>query len=182
MNAKSGLFTRRVARSAATALSAVLALCLVPAATATAAPEGTNYACAGTTAASSTFSGYSTARVNDCDTSTALGGAHSWANANGAAYYPPNYAQWVFVALPTAQTISRVVVHTTAGYPLRDFDVQVQNEHVFDTLATINYNTDTVVTVTFPPRSARVIRILGKTGPIHQPGFVRINELQVFDF
>ncbi len=137
-----------------------------------------NLACASIASASSTFSGYSPARVNDCNRDTRLGGAYSWANNSGT--YPPNNPEWVQVDFGLNRTFRRVVVFTSQGYPIRNFDVQVWNGITFVTVATVTGNTALSVTVTFPVRTSRLVRILGRSGPSHQPGYVRVNELEVY--
>ena len=73
-----------------------------------------------------------------------------------------------------------MVVKTSAGYPIRDFDVQVWNGISFLTVASVRGNTALSVPVTFASRTARLIRISGRSGPTHQPGYVRVNELEVY--
>jgi hypothetical protein len=137
-----------------------------------------NLACASIASASSTYPGYSPARVNDCNRDTRLGGAYSWANNAGT--YPPNNPEWVQVDFGLNRTFRRVVVYTSQGYPIRDFDVQVWNGVTFITVGTVTGNTALSVTVTFPVRTSRLVRILGRSGPTHQPGYVRVNELEVY--
>ncbi|GAA1342038.1 galactose-binding domain-containing protein [Saccharothrix algeriensis] len=141
---------------------------------------GENFALSGKATASSTFTGYSAAKVNDGDTSTLLGGEHSWANDIDRS--PTTNPEWVFVRWPHQRPVSRVVVHTTDGYELRDFDVQVlhEDEGWWDTVRTYNYNTSDELTVRFPPRRTKGVKILAKVGPSHQPTYTRVNEIQVF--
>jgi hypothetical protein len=137
-----------------------------------------NLACASIASASSTFSGYSPSRVNDCNRDTRLGGAYSWANNLGT--YPPNNPEWVQVDFGLNRTFRRVVVYTSQGFPIRDFDVQVWNGVTFITVGTVTGNTALSVTVTFAARTSRLVRILGRSGPTIQPGYVRVNELEVY--
>ncbi|GAA0915030.1 discoidin domain-containing protein [Virgisporangium aurantiacum] len=137
-----------------------------------------NLACGAVASASSTFSGYSAARTTDCNNSTALGGPYSWANS--ANTYPPNNPQWVQADMGVDKTFRRVVVYTSQGYPIRDFDVQVWNGVTFVTVASVTGNTQLSVPVTFPARTSRLVRILGRSGPNHQLNYVRVNELEVY--
>ncbi|MEJ2855283.1 MULTISPECIES: discoidin domain-containing protein [unclassified Saccharothrix] len=139
-----------------------------------------NFARTGIAAASSTYPGYSPARVNDGSANTSLGGAYSWANNAGT--YPPGNPEWVQVDFGVDKTFRRVVVHTSAGYPIKDFDVQVWNGVTFVSVAAVRNNTALSTTVTFAtgPRTSRLVRILGLSGPTHQPGYVRVNELEVY--
>lgn len=126
-------------------------------------------------AASSTYPGYSPSRVNDGSQSTALGGAYSWANAANTPL-----PQWVQLDFGVTKTFSRVEVYTTATYALRDYDIQIWNGVNWSTIATVNFNTAAHRTHTFAPVSSRLVRILCRRGPDHQPGYVRVNEFEVY--
>ncbi len=139
-----------------------------------------NFARQAVVAASSTYPGYSAARVNDGDRNTSLGGAYSWANNSGGVNYPP---QWVQLDFGVAKTFQRIVVYTSAGYPIRDFDIQVWNGITWTTPAggQVRGNTALQVTVLFTvPQSARLVRVYGLSGPTHQQGYVRVNEFEVY--
>lgn len=137
-----------------------------------------NLACGATASASSTYGGYSPERATDCDPDERLGGAYSWANASGT--YPPNNPEWLQADFGVNKTFRRVVVHTSQGYPIKDFDVQVWNGVTFLTVGSVRGNTALSVTVNVGSQSTRLVRILCRSGPDRQPGFVRINELEVF--
>ena len=137
-----------------------------------------NLACGSTASASSTYTGYSASRVNDCKRDTTLGAAYSWANAAGT--FPPTTPEWVQVDFGVTKTVRRAVVYTTASYPIRDFDVQVWNGVTYLTVASVRGNTSPSATVTFADRSTRLVRVLARSGPTNQPGFVRVNELEVY--
>jgi hypothetical protein len=139
-----------------------------------------NLACAAIASASSTYpyDGYSPAKVADCNRDTRLGGPYSWANHYNT--YAPNNPQWVQVDFGVNKTFRRVVVYTSQSYPIRDFDVQVWNGVTFVTVASVTGNTSLSVTVTFTARTSRIVRVLGRHGPNHHPGYVRVNELEVY--
>ncbi|MCE6998342.1 discoidin domain-containing protein [Saccharothrix sp. S26] len=139
-----------------------------------------NFARTGIASASSTYPGYSPARVNDGSANTSLGGSYSWANNAGT--YPPGSPEWVQVDFGVDKTFRRVVVYTSAGYPIKDFDVQVWNGVTFVSAASVRNNTALSTTVVFGTgaRTSRLVRILGLSGPTHQAGFVRVNELEVY--
>ena len=82
--------------------------------------------------------------------------------------------------LGTTKTFSKVVVYTSAGYPIRDYDIQVWNGASWVTVVATNFNTNTTITHTFAPQTARLVRIYGRRGPDVQPQYVRINELEVY--
>jgi hypothetical protein len=145
--------------------------------------QSVNLARLATASASSTypFEGYAAARINDGNQSTALGGASSWVNADR---YAPNgfLPQWVQLDFGMNQTFSRVVVFTTAGFPIRDFQLQVWNGITWTTIAQTppGGNTAPSIALTFPSTTARFVRILGTLGPAIQPQYVRVNELEVY--
>jgi hypothetical protein len=137
-----------------------------------------NLACGATASASSTFGGYSAAKATDCNADTRLGGAYSWANARTT--YPPNNPEWLQADFGVNKTFRRVVVYTSEGYPMKDFDVQVWNGVNFGTVASVRGNSALSVPVSVGSQTTRLVRILCRSGPDHQPGFVRINELEVY--
>ncbi|GAB7039250.1 MULTISPECIES: discoidin domain-containing protein [Catenuloplanes] len=139
-----------------------------------------NVACGALASASSTYpyEGYAPSRVTDCNRDTRLGGAYSWSNA--ATVYPPSNPQWVQADFGVERTIRRVVVHTSQGYPIRDYDVQVWNGLNYLTVAEVRGNTALQVTSTFSLRNTRLVRILGRSGPAHQQLHVRVNELEAY--
>lgn len=139
---------------------------------------GDNLACGAVASASSAFSGYSAAKTTDCDNNTGLGGSYSWANS--ATTYPPNNPQWVQADMGVNKTFRRVVVYTSQGYPIRDFDVQVWNGVTFVTVGQVRGNTALSATVTFAAQTSRLVRILGRSGPTHQLNYVRVNEIEVY--
>ncbi|NUT51863.1 MAG: hypothetical protein HOV94_31905 [Saccharothrix sp.] len=139
---------------------------------------GGNLACASIASASSTHPGYSPDRVNDCVVDTGVGGAHSWANAAGT--WPPGSPEWVQVDFGSGKPVRRVVVHTTEGYPIRAFQVQVWTGSAFETVAAVTDYSALRVTLTFTARTTRVVRISASQGPAHQPGYVRVNELEAY--
>ncbi|GLI01454.1 discoidin domain-containing protein [Phytohabitans aurantiacus] len=140
-----------------------------------------NLACGALAAASSTFAreGYAPSRASDCDNNTALGGSHSWANSAGV--YPPTNPQWLQLDMGVNKTFRRMVLYTSQGYPIRDFDVQVWNGVTFLTVGGIRGNVNTSVEIRFgSAQTTRLVRVIGIHGPDHQPGFVRVNEVELY--
>ncbi len=139
-----------------------------------------NYARTATATASSTFSGYSPARVNDGARDTRLGPAYSWANDINT--YPPNKPEWVMLNLGAVKTMRRAVVYTSESYPIRDFDIQVSsNGASWVTVGSVRGNTQLSRTINFATAySAQYVRVLGIRGPTHQDGYVRVNEFEVY--
>jgi microsomal dipeptidase-like Zn-dependent dipeptidase len=142
---------------------------------------GNNLARQATATASSTYcSGsaehcYSAARVNDGDFSTILGGFHSWANANGAPL-----PQWVELRFPAPVTPARIEVFTTSGYEVRAYDIQYTTGGAWLPLVTVTNNVQAHRThhVALPPIVG--LRVLGQLGPDVQPGYIRLNEIEVY--
>ena len=142
---------------------------------------GGNLALSATATASSTYcSGapehcYAAVRVNDGNPSTALGGQSSWTNNWGV-----GMPQWVELNWSAPVTASRVTVYTTSGYPIRDYDVQIWNGSAWVTVASVAGNTALQRNHAFGSVTTQRIRILGRQGPDVQPGYVRINEFEVY--
>ncbi len=118
---------------------------------------------------------YAAWRVNDGSASTALGGQSSWANDWGVPM-----PQWVELDWAAPVTASRVVVTTTSGYPVRDYDLQYWNGATWLNLAHVTGNSALSLTHNFAPVATTRMRILGFQGPAIQPGYVRINEFAVY--
>jgi hypothetical protein len=146
-------------------------------------PVSPNLALGAPTLASSTFcSGtgvhcYSPARITDGSTDTSLGGFSSWANDSGP------LPQWVQLNLGAPSTFSRIELYTTAGFELRDYQVDVFSGGTggsWVNLVTVTGNTQTRRTHVFPAVTGNVLRVVGYQGPPHQPGYVRINEVEVY--
>jgi hypothetical protein len=79
-----------------------------------------------------------------------------------------------------SKTFSRVNLFTSAGYEIRDYDVQYWNGASWVTLVTVNGNTSVQRSHTFAPTSARLVRIYARGGPLGQPSWARVNELEVY--
>lgn len=137
-----------------------------------------NLARSGTATASSTFPGYSPARVNDGNRSTSLGGTFSWSNDRQPGM-PSTLPASLNVALPAAASVDRVVLYSTSGWEIRDYDVQGFSAGQWTNLTQIRGNTQTVRTLSFPPVTLSQVRIVGLSGPNQQTVHVRVNELEV---
>ncbi len=149
-------------------------------------PAPTNWALTAQISASSTYcSGagtihcYSPARANDGNRDTALGGFTSWANDSGVPM-----PQWLELSWQVAHAFTRVEVFTTAGYELRDYDVQAFDEGLgaWVGLASVRGNTlaHRVHALAPPALPTRRLRVLAVSGSAVQPGYARINELEAY--
>lgn len=149
-------------------------------------PSSTNRARSATTSASSTYSPgcspglhcYFASRVNDGDRNTAVGGNTSWCNNNGAAM-----PQWVQLTWSLPITFTQVDVYTSAGYELRDFRIEYRATSTgpWITLTTVTGNSSTYRgPFTYAPTTAQAIRILATSGSAAQPGYARVNEIEVY--
>jgi hypothetical protein len=118
-------------------------------------------ACGAQASASTTYSGYSAAKATDCNTDTRLGGQYSWANDWNT--FPPNSPEWLQADLGVNKNFSRVVVYTSEGYPIRDYDIQAWNGSSFVTIGTVRGNTSLVVSTNVGAQNARLVRILGRS-------------------
>jgi hypothetical protein len=145
-------------------------------------PPNTNLALTAGVSASSTYCQgtgehcYSPGRVNDGNRSTALGGFFSWTNAG----YQPG-TPWVELSWSTPVTARRIELFTTAGYAVRDYDLQYWNGSAWVNAVVVNGNANAHVTHVLPaPVTTTRLRVWGRSGPSHQAGYVRVNELEVY--
>lgn len=145
-------------------------------------PPNTNLALSAGVSASSTYCQgtgehcYSPGRVNDGNPSTALGGFFSWTNAG----YQPG-TPWVELTWSTPITARRIELFTTAGYEVRDYDLQYWNGSSWVNAVVVNGNTTAHVTHVLPaPITTTRLRVWGRSGPSHQARYVRVNELEVY--
>jgi microsomal dipeptidase-like Zn-dependent dipeptidase len=148
-----------------------------------------NLALSASSSASSTYCGapgehcYSPARINDGNHSTALGGFSSWTNDYGMPM-----PQWVQLTWGVPTTFSRLELYTTSGYVVRNFVIQYQLPpssgggwaDLSVTPAFPTTNTSTLLSYTLPPVTTTAIRVLGRSGSEIQPGYVRVNEVEVY--
>ncbi len=135
-----------------------------------------NLARSATASAQSTFRGYSAARINDGSADTTVGPSTSWANAAGS-----RLPQWVDLSFRSAVNMDQVHLYTSAGYPLRDYDVQLLSGSQWITVAAVRGNTAAFRVHSFAQRAATRVRILCRSGPNHQTIYARINELEVYN-
>ncbi len=136
---------------------------------------GQNLARNATITASSTYPGYSTARINDGDRNTALGESYSWANNRNS-----SLPQYVVLDLPASSSIQRIDLYTTKGYVLANYDLQYWNGSSWVNLVQITGNQETTRSHTFTAVNTSKVRVVASRGPSHQPTYVRINELEIY--
>jgi hypothetical protein len=126
---------------------------------------------------------YRASRINDGNNSTALGGLTSWANDQNVAM-----PQWVQLTWPAPVTFSRLEFYTTAGFELSDFVIQARMRFMgisfwVDLPVTPGFptnNTSTHLSFTLAPATTDAIRVLARSGSAAQPGYARVNELEVY--
>lgn len=139
-----------------------------------AGPPGPDLARGARVTASSTYPGYAAERAVDGRTSTELGGAYGWSNAEGT-----DLPQWLELDLDGDRTVARVDLYTTSGYELRDYRVQRWDGGGWTDLAAVSGNTAAYRVHAFAPVRCRRLRVLCESGPDRQPGYVRINEIGI---
>ncbi|GAA2997638.1 discoidin domain-containing protein [Actinokineospora diospyrosa] len=142
---------------------------------------GENFALSGVARSSSNLTNYYLpGKVNDGNVGTAANCQYAWVSANRGL----DNIEWVSVTWPDLRSVSHVVVYNTLGLETRDFDIQLLNENgrVWDTVATYNNNTNTVVKSWFGARTTRGVRILVKVGTTASPSIARVNEIQAFAY
>jgi pimeloyl-ACP methyl ester carboxylesterase len=124
------------------------------------------------------FEGYSAAHLHDGNRDTSLGGPFSWVNASS--FGPDgNLPNWVNLDFGALQTVSEVDLYTSAGYPIKEYDIQVPSGGGWATVASVRGNTALQISTTFAPVTTGQLRILTLRGPDVQPQYARINELEV---
>lgn len=152
-------------------------------------PQLVNLAPTASTSASSTFTPgcspglhcYFPSRVNDGDRSTTLGGFTSWANNSGQPM-----PQWVQLQWSNPVTFRRVDLYLTVGFELTSFRIEYRSSATgpWQILATVTGNTASVLgpfNVPFPgTATAQAIRVLALSGSAAQPGYARVNEIEVY--
>jgi hypothetical protein len=136
---------------------------------------GQNLARNATITASSTYPGYSTARINDGDRNTALGESYSWANNRNS-----SLPQYVTLDLPASSSIQRIDLYTTTGYVLANYDLQYWNGSSWVNLVQVTGNQETTRSHTFAAVNTSKVRVVANRGPSHQSTYVRINELEIY--
>jgi hypothetical protein len=119
---------------------------------------------------------YNAARANDGSISTLLGGTASWSNDLDA-----RLPQWWQVEWSGAMDIRNVTVYTSEGFITKDFDIQVldKNSQTWVTLASVTNNQKLVSKVAVSAKEIKQLRVVGKSGPSHQPQYVRFNEVVI---
>ena len=149
-------------------------------------PQNINRARTATATASSSYTPgcspglhcYFPSRTNDGDRSTTLGGWTSWSNNNGAAM-----PQWLQLAWSTPITFTRVDLYLTAGYEMTSFRIEYRTSSTapWQTMATVSGNTSSFRgPFTIAPTTAQAIRVVALSGSASQPGYARINEIEVY--
>ncbi|PPK67180.1 discoidin domain-containing protein [Actinokineospora auranticolor] len=142
---------------------------------------GENFALSGVARSSSNYTQYYTpAKVNDGNTGTASNCQYAWMSANRSMDNP----EWVAVTWNDLRSVSHVAVYNSLGLETRDFDIQLlsENGRSWDTVATYNNNTNTVVKSWFGARNTRGVRVLVKVGSTNVPSIARVNEIQAFAY
>lgn len=129
--------------------------------------------------AQSTYPGYDPARAVDGSVDTSVGPQFSWANAHTSGT-DGRLPQWFEVNFAGDRRVDSVALYTSAGYELKDYDVEVWNGATWAAVASRRGNTQSTVTDTFTPTATNKLRIMALRGPDAQSVYARINELEVY--
>jgi predicted GH43/DUF377 family glycosyl hydrolase len=93
---------------------------------------------------------------------------------------PSTLPQWVQLEFRHAETFDRIELYTTSGFELTDYRLQAWRGSAWvDIVAPVVGNATVHRTHTFHPISTSRIRVVGER-TASQPGFVRVNEIQVY--
>jgi Secretion system C-terminal sorting domain/F5/8 type C domain len=112
--------------------------------------------------------GYSPAKAIDGNKANFAG----WSSLTGV-------PQWLLLDYGTNRTFDKVVLNTTTGYLLKDYDIQSWNGSAYVTIAQVRNNTVKEVTTTFASVASSRVRIYCIAGD--QFNLARIDELEVFN-
>lgn len=135
---------------------------------------------AGVTAtAQSSYSGYSPQHVIDGDRNTTVGPAYSWANAH-ASGVDGRLPQWLEIDLHTPRSFNRIDLYTSAGYPIKNYDIEAWNGSTWTVIVSQVDNRATMISHDFAEVTASKVRVVGKRGPDNQYVYVRVNELEIY--
>ena len=134
-----------------------------------------NFSLQATASASSTFSGYSAAHVNDGDESTVQSTAVSWANN-----WPVAFPQWVELDFPSDRVIGRVEMFTSSGYEVVAYDIAAWDGTAWNVLKSVTGNAAVHDTLSFTPVRTSKLRLVASTGAAAQPIYARVNELETY--
>ena len=132
-------------------------------------PSGNNIATSATTSASSTDTGnsYSTAKAIDGNKGDFAG----WASDAGV-------PQWFLLDFGSNKAFNRVVLNTSTGYLLKDYDIESWNGSSYVMVAQIRNNNVKAVTTTFNEVTSSRLRINCLGGD--EWGYARIDEIEVY--
>lgn len=141
-----------------------------------------NLLAGGAASASDTAPGYSAARATDGDTTTAFGGQYSWSSVGDAdkAQAKASFYNRLQVALPTAAEVDQVLVYTTDGWEVRDYDLEYLDGETWRLVEEVRGNVQTVREHRLPTTRIGQLRIVGYRGPDHDPSRIRINEIAAY--
>jgi hypothetical protein len=129
--------------------------------------------------AQSTAPDYLAAKVVDGFRDTGLGQDHSWTNSSittEGAHLP----QWFDFDFGEARTLGRVELYTTEEYAVSDYDILWWDGTSYRVWESVTGNTALHRTHELPLISTTRLRILGRKGSPTQPGYIRLNEVELY--
>lgn len=133
-----------------------------------------------TTTASSTYPGYSSLRTVDGDRNTALGGDYSWSNNRATRPSLSVLPATLEITLGQPNTIEQILIHSTAAWEIRDYDLEYFDGVSWDIIERVRGNTQAVREHRIPPTSIHALRVVGRSGPDRQTVHVRVNEVEAY--
>lgn len=133
-----------------------------------------NIALTGTATASSTYESYSVSNVNDGNASTQESQTTSWVNGEG------DLSPLVQLDFSGKQAFNRIDLYTVDALNLKDFDIQYFVNNQWQTIKQVRDNANSHMSLYFEKCVTDKVRINCISGPINQPGFMRINEIEMY--
>ncbi len=124
-----------------------------------------------------TYPGYSISNIIDGSNSTSLGGSNSWVNNKGSTLAEREITlEWDHDLY-----FSKVNIYTTIGYELQEYEILFHDGITWQSLYHLKNNTLATKRHVFPSiYKTRKLMIRPLRGSVRQPGYARINEIEVF--
>ncbi len=116
---------------------------------------------------------YDASKVIDGNDDSRVGGYYGWANDK------VRLPQWILLSWPQTIKTQQIEIITSEGYPIQDYRLEYLSITGWRLLQNKVGNENLCILHRFPEIQTTQIRLTGLLGPIHQPQYVRVNEIKV---